>query len=204
MKSKAIKAGKSVVAETPDDMGRMLGLTPGDIALMKYKAELSRLAVKSIRAGEISDVFAVFGPVFHNFIVFGFQQRRFFAHAATISGTEGNFVGYIRALTIQLHFPGIERSGEHGSFTVEDNVARRSINGIGLGGHESRFVFRVKLPDVQGAVGCFSGPREVKKMLPIWQKTGPEVSRFLLIESGNGSEYSPLVGDTEYSFVGSK
>jgi len=27
----------------------MLGLTPGDIALMKYKAELSRLAVKSIQ-----------------------------------------------------------------------------------------------------------------------------------------------------------
>jgi transcriptional regulator with XRE-family HTH domain len=49
MKSKAIKAGKSVVAETQDDMGRMLGLTPGDTALMKYKAELSRLSVKSIR-----------------------------------------------------------------------------------------------------------------------------------------------------------
>jgi predicted XRE-type DNA-binding protein len=27
----------------------MLGLTPGDIALMKYKAELSRLVVKSIQ-----------------------------------------------------------------------------------------------------------------------------------------------------------
>jgi len=49
MKPKAIKASKSVVAETPDDIGRILGLTPGDMALMKYKAELSRLAVKSIQ-----------------------------------------------------------------------------------------------------------------------------------------------------------
>jgi predicted XRE-type DNA-binding protein len=49
MKPKAIKASKSVVAETPDDIGRILGLTPGDMALMKYKAELSRLAIKSIQ-----------------------------------------------------------------------------------------------------------------------------------------------------------
>ena len=40
---------KSVVAKTPDEIGRILGLTPGDIALMKYKAELSRLAVKAIK-----------------------------------------------------------------------------------------------------------------------------------------------------------
>ena len=49
MKPKAIKAGKSAVAKTPDDIGRILGLTPGDMALMKYKAELSRLAIKSIQ-----------------------------------------------------------------------------------------------------------------------------------------------------------
>jgi hypothetical protein len=49
MKRKSTNACKSVVAETPNDIGRILGLTPGDIALMKYKAELSRLAVKSIR-----------------------------------------------------------------------------------------------------------------------------------------------------------
>jgi predicted XRE-type DNA-binding protein len=49
MKPKATNASKSVVAETPDDIGTILGLTPGDKALMKYKAELSRLAVKSIQ-----------------------------------------------------------------------------------------------------------------------------------------------------------
>jgi len=38
-----------VVAKTPGDLGRILGLTPGDIVLMKYKAELSRIAVRSIR-----------------------------------------------------------------------------------------------------------------------------------------------------------
>jgi len=49
MTRKTTRAGNSVVAETPDELGRILGLTPGDIALMKYKAELSRLAVRSIQ-----------------------------------------------------------------------------------------------------------------------------------------------------------
>ena len=49
MTRKTIKSAKSAIARTPDEVGRMLGLTPGDIALMKYKAELSRLAVKSIQ-----------------------------------------------------------------------------------------------------------------------------------------------------------
>ena len=48
MKQKDPKAGNFVTAKTPDDLGRILGLTPGDIALMKYKAELSTLAVRAI------------------------------------------------------------------------------------------------------------------------------------------------------------
>lgn len=48
MKRKNPKAGNYVTAKTPDDLGRILGLTPGDIALMKYKAELSNLAVRAI------------------------------------------------------------------------------------------------------------------------------------------------------------
>jgi len=49
MKRKIARDSKSVTAKTPNDVSRILGLTPGDIALMKYKAELSHLAVKSIR-----------------------------------------------------------------------------------------------------------------------------------------------------------
>jgi transcriptional regulator with XRE-family HTH domain len=49
MRRKLTRGGKSAVAKTPEDIGRILGLTPGDIALMKYKAELSRLAVKAIQ-----------------------------------------------------------------------------------------------------------------------------------------------------------
>jgi len=49
MAGRIARGGKSRVAQTPDEVGRMLGLTPGDIALMKYKAELSSLAVTSIR-----------------------------------------------------------------------------------------------------------------------------------------------------------
>ena len=48
MNRKGPKAGNFVIAKTPDDLGRILGLTPGDIALMKYKAELSTLAVRAI------------------------------------------------------------------------------------------------------------------------------------------------------------
>jgi hypothetical protein len=40
MKRKDPKGGNFVTAKTPDDLVRILGLTPGDIALMKYKAEL--------------------------------------------------------------------------------------------------------------------------------------------------------------------
>jgi predicted XRE-type DNA-binding protein len=49
MKREITRSRKSVTAKTPNDVGRILGLTPGDIALMKYKAELSHLAVKSIQ-----------------------------------------------------------------------------------------------------------------------------------------------------------
>jgi predicted XRE-type DNA-binding protein len=48
MKRKGPKAANFVTAKTPDDLGQILGLTPGDIALMKYKAELSALAVRAI------------------------------------------------------------------------------------------------------------------------------------------------------------
>jgi hypothetical protein len=48
VKQKTKKSTKSIMAKTPEDLGKILGLTPGDIALMKYKAELSRLAVKAI------------------------------------------------------------------------------------------------------------------------------------------------------------
>ena len=48
MKRKGPKTGNFVTAKTPDDLGRILGLTPGDVALMKYKAELSSLAVRAI------------------------------------------------------------------------------------------------------------------------------------------------------------
>jgi hypothetical protein len=49
MKRNKTRRSESITAKTPNDVGRILGLTPGDIALMKYKAELSHLAVKSIR-----------------------------------------------------------------------------------------------------------------------------------------------------------
>ena len=40
---------RSAVARTPEDIGSVLGLKPGEIALMKYKAELSSLAVRALR-----------------------------------------------------------------------------------------------------------------------------------------------------------
>jgi predicted XRE-type DNA-binding protein len=49
MKKKTLEKCASATAKTANDIGQILGLTPGEIALMKYKAELSRLAVKSIK-----------------------------------------------------------------------------------------------------------------------------------------------------------
>jgi predicted XRE-type DNA-binding protein len=37
------------VARNPDELGKMLGLSKADTALMKYKGELSSLAVKAIK-----------------------------------------------------------------------------------------------------------------------------------------------------------
>ena len=48
MKGKSPVEGNFVRAKTPEDLGQILGLTPGDIALMKYKAELTTLAVRAI------------------------------------------------------------------------------------------------------------------------------------------------------------
>jgi predicted XRE-type DNA-binding protein len=54
MKGKKPKAGNFVTAKTPNELGQILGLTPGDIALMKYKAELSTLAVRAIEESGFS------------------------------------------------------------------------------------------------------------------------------------------------------
>ena len=45
---------KYVVARTPDELGEILGLSKGDIGLMKYKAELSQIATESIRDSSLS------------------------------------------------------------------------------------------------------------------------------------------------------
>jgi len=37
------------VAHTPDELGKILGLSKADTALMKYKSELSSLAVRAIK-----------------------------------------------------------------------------------------------------------------------------------------------------------
>jgi hypothetical protein len=54
MKRKNPKAGNFVTAKTPDDLGQILGLTPDDITLMKYKAELSTLAVRAIEGSGLT------------------------------------------------------------------------------------------------------------------------------------------------------
>jgi predicted XRE-type DNA-binding protein len=54
MSNKMRKNNTIVTAKTANDIGRILGLTPGEIALMKYKAELSRLAVKAITESGIA------------------------------------------------------------------------------------------------------------------------------------------------------
>ncbi|MCX6106365.1 MAG: XRE family transcriptional regulator [Proteobacteria bacterium] len=48
------KSTKNTVNRTAQQIGEALGLSEGDIALMEYKADLSRIAVKSIAASEMT------------------------------------------------------------------------------------------------------------------------------------------------------
>ena len=42
------KKKKTKAAQSPDEIGALLGLGESDIALMKYKAEISKIAVKAM------------------------------------------------------------------------------------------------------------------------------------------------------------
>ena len=44
----------SVVAKNPDELGEVLGLSKGDIALMKYKAELSGMATRAMHESDLT------------------------------------------------------------------------------------------------------------------------------------------------------
>lgn len=48
-KRKKAERPRSVAARNADEIGKALGLSAGDVALMKYKADLSRIAVQAIR-----------------------------------------------------------------------------------------------------------------------------------------------------------
>ena len=48
------KSTKNTVNRSAQQIGEALGLSEGDIALMEYKADLSRIAVKSIAASEMT------------------------------------------------------------------------------------------------------------------------------------------------------
>ena len=53
MSEKKKNRTKHAVAHNPDELGQILGLSKGDIALMKYKAELSSIAAKAIRESDL-------------------------------------------------------------------------------------------------------------------------------------------------------
>ena len=48
------KSTKNTVNRSAQQIGEALGLSEGDIALMEYKADLSRIAVKSIAVSEMT------------------------------------------------------------------------------------------------------------------------------------------------------
>ncbi len=47
------KSSKRYSARNPDELGKILGLSKGDIALMKYKADLSSIAAKAVRDSDL-------------------------------------------------------------------------------------------------------------------------------------------------------
>lgn len=54
MSEKKKNKAKHAIAHNPDELGQILGLSKGDIALMKYKAELSSIAAKAVRESELT------------------------------------------------------------------------------------------------------------------------------------------------------
>ena len=54
MSEKKKSRAKHAVARNPEELGEILGLSQGDMALMKYKAELSSIAVRAIRESHLS------------------------------------------------------------------------------------------------------------------------------------------------------
>ncbi len=54
MTTRKLKAKNYRTARNPDELGKLLGLSAGDIALMKYKAELTSLAVRAIKDSGLS------------------------------------------------------------------------------------------------------------------------------------------------------
>ena len=53
-RNKTVKKSGHTIAHTADEVGEILGLSKGDIGLMKYKAELSQIATQSIRESGLS------------------------------------------------------------------------------------------------------------------------------------------------------
>lgn len=51
----AKKSGKkTITVKSADELGEMMALSEGDIALMKYKAKISKIAVQAIEESELS------------------------------------------------------------------------------------------------------------------------------------------------------
>lgn len=48
MAKRQTKPKSKNIARTPEELGKLLGLTPSETALMKYKAEISSIAVKAM------------------------------------------------------------------------------------------------------------------------------------------------------------
>jgi len=49
-----MKSKKRIVARNPHELGKILGLSEADIALMQHKAELTSIAVNSIKKSGMS------------------------------------------------------------------------------------------------------------------------------------------------------
>jgi phage-related protein/predicted XRE-type DNA-binding protein len=54
MRNKNKNRPKHAVARNPDELGEILALSKGDVALMKYKAELSSIAVKAMSESDLN------------------------------------------------------------------------------------------------------------------------------------------------------
>jgi hypothetical protein len=123
--------------------------------------------------------------------------------AAAVRLAELDLVCNVKLFAGELQRRGVEGLREDRRVSVKYDVARRE-DGIGLGGHEFRLVFRAERSDVDPAIRGSRRPAQIQVVLSVGQERRPVVTGFVFVECRGGFRFSALRRDTEQTLFGTK